>query len=137
MSTEQDLEALAALIREHEEAVNSGNFDAVLAQETDDTWYLGPNAPPLLGKTALEAAVRPMYAEYDFEIKMTTEEVRVIGDWAFEWGRLSGIGIPKRGAEPYNDPDSEYFYLYQRQPDGSWKIAVTAYNSNVPPTPTS
>ena len=57
LSTEKDLEALAALIREHVEAVNSGDFDAVLAQETEDTWYLGPNAPPILGKTTLEAAV--------------------------------------------------------------------------------
>jgi uncharacterized protein (TIGR02246 family) len=137
MSADQDLEALASLIREHVEAVNSGDYEAVLAQETDDTWYLGPNAPPIIGKEALREAIRPLYQAYDFEISMTTEEVRVIGDWAFEWGRLSGVGVPKQDAEPYNDPDSKYFYLYQKQPDGKWKIAATAYNSNVPPMPPS
>ena len=136
-TTEEDLAALADLIREHVEAVNSGTYEAVLAQETDDTWYLGPNAPPILGKDALREAIRPMYEAYDMEVSMTTEEVRVIGDWAFEWGRLSGVGVPKQDVEPYNDPDSKYFYLYQKQPDGTWKIAVTVYNSNVPAMPPS
>ena len=117
--------------------MNSGNLDAVLAQETDDTWYLGPNAPPIFGKDALREAIRPMYEAYDIEVSMTTEEVRVIGDWAFGWGRLSGVGVPKQDAEPYNDPDSKYFALYQKQPDGTWRIAVSVSNSNVLPTPPS
>lgn len=136
-TTEADLAALADLIREHVEAVNSGDYEAVMAQETDDTWYLGPNAPPIFGRDALREAIRPFYEAYDIEVSMTTEDVRLMGDWAYEWGRLSGVGTPKGDAEPYNDPDSKYFVLYQRQPDGTWKIAVSVSNSNVPPPPPS
>jgi uncharacterized protein (TIGR02246 family) len=136
-TTQEDLQALAELIRQHVEAVRSENLAAVMAQETDDIWYLGPDAPPIFGKAALEAALGPLYQQYDLEVEMTTQDVRVIGDWAFEWGTGSNRLTPLESGETLRNPDMKYFYLYQRQADGGWKIAVTMYNNNSPPLPPS
>jgi ketosteroid isomerase-like protein len=136
-TTDQDLGALAALIREHVEAVSSENLAVIMAQQAEDTWYLGPDAPPIFGKTALEEAIGPLYEQYDLEVSMTTEDVRVIGDWAFEWGTFSSTMAPREPGDTLRNPDMKYFYLYQKQPDGTWKIAVTMYNNNAPPTPPS
>ena len=136
-TTEEDREALAALIREHAEAVSSEDLATVIAQETDDAWYFGPDAPPLFGKAAIEESIRPLYEQYDIEVTMTLEDVRVIGDWAYGWGMLSSVLVPHEPGDTLREPDSKYFILCQRQTDGTWKIAVSAFNRNAPPTPPS
>ena len=64
----------------------------------------------------------PLYQQFDAQISMRAEETVVAGDWAWEWGHLSGSTRPIHGGQA-TELDGKYFYVYQRQTDGSWKIA--------------
>ncbi len=126
------IEAVNALLAEHVAAVNSGDVSANLAGFTEDIIYLPPDLPPVRGKPALESFVRSFFDSFDAEIKMAPEETVVAGDWVFQWGTITGAFRPLEGGDG-TSLEGKYMYLYQRQPDGSWKIARDIYNSNVPP----
>jgi ketosteroid isomerase-like protein len=40
---------------------------------------------------------------------------------------------PKAGGQA-TELDGKYFYVYQRQGNGSWRIARDIYNNTMPPT---
>ena len=49
-------------------------------------------------------------------------EIKVIGDYAFDWGIFSFVITPKSGGKTEH-PCGKYLWLYSRAPDGSWKVA--------------
>jgi ketosteroid isomerase-like protein len=124
----RDIEALNAALAEHVVAVNSGDTATNLAGFTEDLVYLPPAGPPVRGKPALASFIGSFYEAFEAEIDMLPEETILMGDWAFQWGMITGTVQPLDGSEgvPLN---GKWAYLYQRQPDGSWKIARDMYNS--------
>ncbi len=128
----RDIEAINAMREKHVVAVNTKDIAANMADFTDDLVYLPPDQPPVYGKDSLTAFVEAFYAEFDIEIEMTSREVVIAGEWAFDWGIVTGVVVPLEGGEE-TVLDWKYLYVYQRQPDGSWKIARDIYNSNVSP----
>ena len=128
----RDLEAIAKLLGEHVDAVNTGNVIANLAGFTEDVVYLPPDQPPVRGKSALEQFIQPFYDSFEAEIKMIPEETVVSGDWAFQWGTISGTIKALSGSES-SSAHLKYMYVYQRQPDGTWRIARDIYNNNIVP----
>lgn len=86
-----------------------------------DAVRLLPDSPAEIGKAAIyasdkkeEAAGEGLNACYRPEIK----DVRIAGDWAFEWGYFSFKGSPK--AKPIH---GKVLRVMKRQPDGSWKFS--------------
>lgn len=124
---------LAKTLREHVEAVNASDVEAILAGMTDDAIYLPPGAPHVQGKAALRKLLLPIYEQIDAEVAMRPAETVIAGDWAWEWGHLSGTTRLLAGGEPTRF-EGKYIYVYQRQVDGSWKIARDIYNENTLPT---
>ena len=124
-----DREQLATLLREHVDAVNASNVEAILKGMTDDAVYLAPGQPLVRGKDALGKVMVPFYGSNDAQVSMRAEETVVAGDWAWEWGHLSGSIRPK-GVAQATSFEGKYFYIYQRQRDGSWKIARDIYNES-------
>jgi ketosteroid isomerase-like protein len=131
----RDIEAINAMREKHVLAVNTKDIAANMADFTDDLVYLPPDQPPVYGKDSLTAFVEAFYAGFDIEIEMTSKEVVIAGEWAFDWGIVTGVVVPLEGGEKVV-LDWKYLYVYQRQPDGSWKIARDIYNSNVSPNGT-
>ena len=127
----RDLEAITVLREENLAAINASDVSTLLTEFTDDVVFLPDDQPPVVGKAALEAWVRPIYDQYDFEIEGTVKEVVVAGDWAFEWGLLTGTFRLLAGGEDMQ-VDMKYVYVYERQPDGSWRCAYDIVNKNVP-----
>jgi uncharacterized protein (TIGR02246 family) len=126
-----DIQALNAILAEHVAAVNSSDTAATLADFTDDVIYLPPAGPPVRGKPALASFVGSFYEAFTADIGMVAEETILMGDWAFQWGVLTGAVRPLVGGQeaPLN---GKWAYLYQRQSDGTWKIARDIYNSEPP-----
>ena len=127
----RDLEAITALSEENVAAINASDVSTLLREFTDDVVFLPADQPPVVGKAAFEALIRPVYEQYDFEIEGTIKEVVVAGDWAFEWGLMTGTVRPLAGGED-TQIDAKYVYVYERQSDGSWKCAYDIVSSNVP-----
>lgn len=124
-----DRQQLATLLREHVDAVNASNVEAIFAGMTEGVVYLAPGQPPVLGRDALRKVMEPFYGSNDAQVSMRAEETVVAGDWAWEWGHFSGSIRPK-GVAQATSFEGKYFYIYQRQRDGSWKIARDIYNES-------
>ncbi len=127
-----DAEAVNSLLAEHVAAVNSGDIASNLAGFTDDLIYMPPDGCTVRGKPAFESFINGFFDAFTAEIEMVAEETVVTGDWAFQWGSVKGTVRPKETGDS-TTMDSTYLYVYQRQADGTWRIARDIYNSNVPP----
>ena len=104
---------------------------------TDDIVTIAPGGPPVVGIGANRAKLDKMVAQMrSVEILAYDEqfqEVRVAGDWAFEYGVITGRTRPFQGGDETSSKVNVLRVL-QRQPDGNWKIARSIYNdATLPP----
>lgn len=119
-------EALDSVRRAYVQAVNAGDAAAVAALHTEATVSMPAGMPPVIGREAVRELMKsslsmlPPGAGFDFE----PEDVRIADGWAVE-----------RGVTPafLQFPAGKYVMLYERQPDGCWRIAWSITNSDSPP----
>lgn len=134
-SIQRDIAALSALRLDLDAAINAGDGERVAALFTHDAVYLEPDAPAVIGRTALTTLLQTAYGTTSSSRpkgRRTAHEVKVAGDWAFEWGQLEAIR-PEVGG-PSTWIDGKYLHVYQRQDNGRWEIARASYNANPPET---
>jgi uncharacterized protein (TIGR02246 family) len=81
-------------------ATRAGDIDAVLNLMTDDVVFLVAGQPPMIGKAAFAAAAKGQAGQGSpqFDGASEVQEIRVLGDWAFMWTRLSVVVRPQGGA---------------------------------------
>ena len=93
---------------------------------TDDCVLLQPGQEPISGREALWAYMQANLEEqkqYEItEYVQEFEEVKILGDWAYEWGTFHGAYRPVSGGEIIRER-ARLFRILKRQPDGSWKCA--------------
>lgn len=122
------------LIDKYVAASEKGDLPAVLSVMTDDVVFLPPNDTPKVGKEDVRRWMAPSQNQYAIKDNMQTRELRVAGDIAYEWGVFQESFTPKdpaSGAKPIS-LDGKFVRIYQRLPDGSWRMARACWNSNLP-----
>jgi ketosteroid isomerase-like protein len=98
---------------------------------------LAPGARPLRGRPEIDAAfARPgdtLPAVEVLAYAFHWEEVRVLGDTAIEWGRITGETRP-RDAAPDTPPRREAHNVLRilRREAGGWKVHRTIWNDAPP-----
>jgi len=132
---QDDMEAIQSLHSKDIEASMALDENALESLWTDDIVTMHPGQPPVVGKAAniakLQAGIEQMKGQEILAFNEEWQEIRIAGDWAYEWGAITGR------MHPYNERN-EVSYRYnavrilQRQPDGSWKIARSIYNDAQP-----
>ena len=132
VTTEADVEAINAVREQEIAAFTAGDIDGLLALFTDDGVVMPPNAPVAVGKEAVRSWLQDLYEQNSVQGTYTSSEVAVVGDWAFERLAFTLTLTPVAGGEPIQDV-GKAVHIYQRQPDGSWKIAWDIWNSDNPP----
>lgn len=113
-------------------AAASKDLDVIMGFFTDDAMALGPNAPMLSGRAALRAEWETMLATPGLSISWAPTHVVVArsGDVGYSIGSAQmGMTGPDGAAMTDN---MKYVTIWHKQADGSWKVAVDAYNSNTP-----
>jgi ketosteroid isomerase-like protein len=127
-----DMEAINRLHQRDIDASKAWDVETLVSLWADDIVTLPPDGPPVIGKDANRASLLRMRdASADLKITaydLSFSEIRVVGDWAFEWGTFSGSTEPVRGGPPFRS-EGKLLRVLKRQPDG-WKIARTIYNGN-------
>jgi ketosteroid isomerase-like protein len=135
---QDDMEAIQSLHNKDIEASMALDEGALEALWTDDIVTMHPGEPPVVGKAAnvakLQAVIEQMKGQEILAYNEEWQEIRIEGDWAYEWGAITGR------MHPYNERnETSYRYnavrILQRQPDGSWKIARSIYNDAQPSAP--
>ena len=120
---QDDERAIRQLLTTWLDASKAGDTGKVLSLMTEDAVFLVTGQPPMRGKaafTASQAALKNVKIEATGEI----QEIKVLGDWAYMWTRLSVVITPAGGAAPTKRAGNTLSIL-RRQADG-WVIARDA-----------
>jgi uncharacterized protein (TIGR02246 family) len=130
-----DPEAVMAEIHAAEEAqlaaFNSDDIDAATAVYTADAKFLGPGSPVQGGTDAIRASFQGMIDDPNsaVEIESTGAIVSQSGDLAVTTGDLTFTFTGEDGAPTVMN--LAVLSVWQKQEDGSWKMALD-YNAPVP-----
>ena len=130
-NTSVDMDAIDRLREAHVAALNAGDGDGWAACFADDGIQMPPNLGANAGKAAIEAWSKGFLGLFSCQFKLSVDEIQVISDWAFERGRYDITLAPRTGGGPMDD-NGKYITIYQRQPNGSWKITRDIWNSDRP-----
>jgi uncharacterized protein (TIGR02246 family) len=127
-SLENDLRAIEALNDKDVQAVLANDFDAVMSQWSDDFTVLPPVGPIIRGRSAnaaiVEQGMEQVRSFEPLEFAVDFEEIKVVGDYAFEWGTYRGTSRPRAGGNVMSY-GGKLMRILQRQADGSWKMYRT------------
>lgn len=118
-----DEEAIRRLVATWLDASRAGDIDKVLRLMTDDVVFLTPGHPPMRGKAAF-AASQTSLQPFSIQARGEIEEVRILGDWAWTWTRLSVTMTPRNGGPPLERVGNTLSILTKRA--GAWRIARDA-----------
>ena len=121
-----------AAVRAAIEAVNAGFMKGVesrsaasmAASYEENARLIPPNEAEVVGKTAIELYWQGMLDHGVTDADFVIEDVHTAGDMAVERGH-----VDLRFADPKAPPATvRYLVMWQRQPDGAWKIRYDIWN---------
>jgi uncharacterized protein (TIGR02246 family) len=106
-------------------ATKAGDIATVLSLMTEDVVFLVPGAPPFGKQKFSEAMQAPASgARPRFDGRSEIQEIRVLGDWAFLWTRLTVEVTPPEGGPVHKRAGHTLSVL--RKVDGRWLLARDA-----------
>jgi uncharacterized protein (TIGR02246 family) len=134
--TPDDRQAIEALHRADMAASKARDLAMLLSLCSDDCVMLPPGEDPIVGREAIRRSLQQdLQQERDYRITEYVhdfEEVRVLGDWAFEWGTFSAAAEPAGGGPPLRS-SGKILRILRRQADGTWKVARSIWNNDPEP----
>lgn len=117
----QGIQSVSDRFRQH---LLAKNLDSLAMLYTDDAVVMPPNHAPVIGPSA----IREFQASYPAvtDVSLNNETIDGRGDLAYVRGRyvMAVAGGPT--------DSGKYVEIRRRQPDGSWRIAVDMFSSNLP-----
>jgi uncharacterized protein (TIGR02246 family) len=129
-AAEGEMEAINRLQKQVDAAIIAGDTEGYLALVADDAVLMPPNAPPVIGKDAIRSWNQAMSKRFRFQAYTPIDdEVVLAGEWAFRRATANWTLTPIAGGEPIHD-SGKFIIIYERQPDGSWRVARDIWNSN-------
>ena len=122
-SDEQEIRQLVATWMT---ATKAGDIETVLGLMADDVVFLLAGHPPMTGKAAYAAASKPPAGQEPpkFDGKSEIQEIKVFGDWAFMWTKLSVVVTPPGGSQSITRAGHTLSIL--KKQNGKWLLARDA-----------
>jgi uncharacterized protein (TIGR02246 family) len=120
---QDDEQAIRQLLTTWLDASKAGDTEKVLSLMTEDVVFLVTGQSPMRGKAAF-AASQAALKNAKIEATGDIQEVKVLGNWAYMWTKLSVVITPAGGATPTQRAGNTLSIL-RRQADG-WVIARDA-----------
>jgi len=106
-------------------ATQAGDVQTVLKLMAEDVVFLVPGQP-VMRKADFAAAAKAQAAGQapSFEGASEIQEIKVVGDWAFMWTRLTVVATPPGGAPPTKRAGHTLSVL--KKENGKWLLARDA-----------
>ncbi len=122
---QSDEQQIRALVATWMAATKAGDVEKVLSLMADDVVFLVPGKPPMR-KSDFEAAARAQAsgAAPKFDGTSDIQEIKVVGDWAFMWTRLTVVATPPDGSSPIERAGHTLTILNKL--NGRWVLARDA-----------
>jgi uncharacterized protein (TIGR02246 family) len=124
---DEDIAAIASLIKAVEAANNAGDVEAWVALFTEDAVYMPPGVPAVTTRPELVEIARAGFV-HDAAIDIEALEIHVMGDWAFARTRVGGT-VTLDGSGDVITIDVKQIAIYRREAAG-WRIARLINNAN-------
>ena len=128
-----DLAQITAFNERYLQSINEEDIATLSSLTTDGHVMLVPNREPVVGKSANDAMNGGAFERYDFSETWTPVETVIDGDLAFQRGTFTTIATPKGDGERL-EVSGSFMRIYQRQPNGEWRMTRDMFNSSTPLT---
>jgi ketosteroid isomerase-like protein len=131
----EDLARITEFNARYLESINDEDIATLSSLTTDGHVMLPPNSEPIVGKSANDAMNGGAFERYEFNETWTPVETVIDGDLAFQRGTFTTIATPKGEGERL-EVSGSFMRIYQRQPNGEWRMTRDMFNSSTPLTRT-
>ena len=120
--TTSDDRAIRALFESWYAAMEGGDVDKLVSLVTSDVVVKPADAPPFVGKNALQDALSAFLGTYSETVDYDIEEIEVGGQLAFVRILESARMLPRSGGDA-TTVSGMHLTILRRQPDSEWLIA--------------
>lgn len=121
---------LAAVMQRYGEALKAGDVEALVGLYTANGVFMRQDMPAAVGREALRAAYRQVFASLKLDVAFSIQESEIAGDMACLRSTSKGkVKVLSSGAETTNS--FAELVVFRREP-GGWKIRSYMYGSNQP-----
>ena len=128
---EADRAAIAKARQQILATLEGDDVEEILAGLTSDHITFAPNETALDDIAKLRSWHQSRIDGFTAQLAVSSDELQVSGDWAFECWSGKFTVTPRDGGSPIEDV-LKGIWIWQRQPDGEWKIARSIWNSDLP-----
>ncbi|MFX0119229.1 MAG: YybH family protein [Promethearchaeota archaeon] len=123
-------DAIDDIWKQYASSVATGDIDSWISLWIDNGIQKPPDAPPNIGKEKIRAFNKNMMDNVPVsKMVIESEEVREADDWGFSHGNY-WIEIDQEGETMRIN--GKFLTIFEKQEDGSWKIARDIFNYNAP-----
>jgi ketosteroid isomerase-like protein len=130
-SQAEDREAIEQLHQDDIAGSLAFDIDKLTSTWDDEVVSMPPNSKPIVGKPAnheyLETQRKAMANVEILSYEETWDEVRVMGDYAYEYGSIRSR-IRQPNAKDETALEYNIMRVLKKQPSGAWKIYRTIWN---------
>ena len=123
---------LVAIMDSYAAALRANNVEALVALYASNGVFMRDNMPAVVGREALRAAYREVFATLKADLTFTIQETEVSGDMAWlratSSGRIRILSTGMESAEAFN------LVVVFRREAGAWKIRNYIYAASRPGT---
>lgn len=123
---------LVAIMDSYAAGLRANNVEALVALYTSNGVFMRDNMPAVVGREALRAAYREVFATLKVDLSFTIQETEVSGDMA--WLRATSSGRIKVLATGMETAEAFNLVVIFRREAGAWKIRNYIYASSRPGT---
>jgi len=130
MGEDEDVAAIKEVLNQHAAYMSEGDLDSWMSLWADEGIQMLPYAPLRKGKKQIRRGMKPAFDGTTLDLAINSiEDVKVSGDLGLTVCTYTLKMTPKAGGDTVNAiPDGKALTLYERQPDGSWRIAYDCSN---------
>lgn len=121
---------LVAIMDSYAAGLRANNVEALVALYASNGVFMRDNMPAVVGRDALRAAYREVFATLKVDLNFTIQETEVSGDMA--WLRATSAGRLKVLATGVESTDAFNLVVIFRREAGTWKIRNYIYATSRP-----
>ena len=127
--SDMDINAIKSVCSSISRTALEGDWDALVQLFTEDLVALPPNSAPIRGRAAFKTMIEsfnPNFTDHRIELR----DIDGYGDIAYAWGNYTETFSVNAAPEPITDV-AKLMFIFRKQPDGSWLVAVEMWNTDL------
>jgi len=121
----EDERAIREMLDNWTQAAFRADLPLLMTMLAEDVVFLTPGNPPMRGREAFGEQFKAAAGKFSIESSVEIGELKVLGDWAYMWCRLTVTMTPSEDGES-NRRSGHTLTILRKEPDGRWVIARDA-----------